>query len=240
MKDQRILIAIPAYNEEKTIKAVVERVRQHMPGVDLVVINDGSRDKTLQVLDEMGITYIRHACNLGYGRAIQTALKYACTYGYDALLTLDADGQHDAAFLPAIIQHFNTSGVDLLVGSRYVASRLYQGTPLGRQIGMRFFSGLTKVLAKQQIFDTTSGLKIIRSTTFNDLVKWHFVDFHAEAIVYLLHLGYRIEEFPIVVKEREHGQSMYSLLSHLTYPIQTLLMILLGVIEAELVRRSRV
>ena len=80
---------------------------------------------------------------------------------------------------------------------------------------------------------------MIRNTVFENLTKWHFVDFHAEAIVYLLRLGYRITEYPITVREREYGQSMYSMLSHLTYPIQTSLMVLLGLAEAELAKRSR-
>ncbi len=239
MLNHRILVAIPAYNEEKTIEAVVDRVHQCLLDADLVVVNDGSRDHTKPILDKIGVVQIRHACNLGYSRALQTALKYALAYGYEALLTLDADGQHDAALLPGLVDCFETSGVDVLIGSRHVSSHIYAGVPFGRRLGMQFFSILTGVLAGQRIFDTTSGLKMIRNTVFENLAKWHFVDFHAEAIIYLLRLGYRIEEYPITVRERQHGRSMYSMLSHLTYPIQTSLMVLLGLVEAELAKRSK-
>jgi glycosyltransferase involved in cell wall biosynthesis len=237
--NQQILVAIPAYNEEKTIKTVVDCVRQYMSDVDIIVVNDGSRDQTAQILETMNVIHIRHACNLGYGRALQTALKYAHTYGYEALMTLDADGQHDAAFLPEMADYFNRGEIDMLIGSRYVLQHSYGDVPLGRRLGMQFFSALTGLLTGRRIFDTTSGLKIIRRNVFKELIKWHFIDFHAETIVYLLRLGYHVAEYPIKVKEREYGQSMYSILSHLTYPVQTLLMVLLGIIEAEMVRRGR-
>src|SRR5882672_2538540 len=90
----RILIAIPAYNEARTIAAVVERVRSSLPDNDLLVVDDGSGDATRLILKTLGVTVATHMCNLGYGRAIQTAIMYALDSDYDALITLDADGQH--------------------------------------------------------------------------------------------------------------------------------------------------
>jgi len=235
----RVLVAIPAFNEERSVKAVIERVREYLVDFDLLVVNDGSRDRTGRILRELGVMSATHLCNLGYGRAIQTAIKYALRFDYDTLITLDADGQHHPEHVRSAYDAHVKGGWDVLIGSRYVESRDYSQSPLGRRIGMRLFSWLVRVVGRKQIYDTTSGLKIIRRSAFEPLARWHFIDFHAEAIVYLLRLGYRIGEYPIVVSERKHGQSMYSWLSHVTYPVKTLLILLIGIVEAEITRRSR-
>jgi glycosyltransferase involved in cell wall biosynthesis len=233
----RSLVAIPAYNEATTIRAVVDGVRRTLPDCDLLVVNDGSRDETARILADSGVTVATHLVNIGYGRAIQTALLYADRSGYDRLITLDADGQHDPAQVSALLAEFDTGKWDILIGSRYVLSRAYGGEPLGRRVGMQLFSGLVALMAGRRIHDTTSGLKVIGRPVFDVLTQWHFIDFHAEAIVYLARLGYRIGEYPITVSERKHGESMYSALSHLKYPLKTMLMLLLGVVEAGFTKR---
>jgi glycosyltransferase involved in cell wall biosynthesis len=233
-----IAIVIPAFNEAPTIAALVTRVRAAVPEADLVVVDDGSRDETPRILDELGVVTVRHACNLGYGRAIQTALKYAIRHRYDALVTIDADGQHQPEQLPGLIAEFERGGYDLLVGSRYVAGRSYRAAPIGRRIGMLVFSLLVGLVTGQRIFDTTSGLKAIRARALEPLARWHFVDFHAEAIVYLMRLGYKVGEHPVTVAEREHGESMYGVLSSLKYPAKTLLMFVLGLTQAAVARRA--
>ena len=234
----RVLIAIPAYDEAESIGTVIERVRESLPDFDLLVVNDGSRDATGRILNQLGVVTTTHLCNLGYGRAIQTALTYALRSNYDVLITLDADGQHSPEQVKALYNETLHAGWDVLIGSRYVASHDYSQSPLGRRIGMRLFSWLVRTVGRRHIYDTTSGLKIIRRSVFEPLTRWHFIDFHAEAIVYLLRLGYRVGEYPITVAERRHGQSMYSLLSHVTYPLKTLLILLIAIVQAELTRRS--
>ena len=233
----RSLVAIPAYNEAATIRDVVSRVRANLPDCDLLVVNDGSRDDTAAMLVASDATVAEHICNLGYGRAIQTAVLYAARAGYDRLITLDADGQHDPGQVRSLLAEFDSGRFDILIGSRYVASRTYTGVPFGRRVGMQLFSILVGVTAGRRIYDTTSGLKVIGHQAFEPLTHWHFIDFHAEALVYLMRLGYRVGEFPISVEERRHGQSMYSALSHLKYPLKTLLMLLMGIVEADLTRR---
>jgi len=234
---RRSLIAIPAHNEAATIRDVVDRVHAHLPDCDLLVVNDGSSDATSAVLADSGAVLAEHICNLGYSRAIQTAVLYAARSGYDRLITLDADGQHDPEQVRALLTEFDAQQLDVLIGSRYMVSRTYAGVPFGRRIGMRLFSTLVAVTAGRRIYDTTSGLKVIGRRTFEPLTQWHFIDFHAEALVYLMRLGFRVGEFPVTVVERRHGQSMYSTISLLKYPLKTLLMLVLGVIQADLTRR---
>jgi glycosyltransferase involved in cell wall biosynthesis len=234
----RILVAIPSYNEQATIADVVQGVRESLPGYDLLVVDDGSTDSTRNVLEALCVARARHLCNLGYGRAIQTAVKYANRHGYDALVTLDADGQHDPSQLRGMLEEFLRGPWDLLIGSRYSVSHDYSGAPFARRIGMAMFSFAVHLMTGRRIYDTTSGLKAMRRSTFEPLSRWHFVDFHAEALVYMMRLGYRIGEHPITVAPRQHGQSMYSLVSVLKYPLKTFMMVVLGVIHASLTKRG--
>jgi glycosyltransferase involved in cell wall biosynthesis len=233
----RCLVATPAYNEEATIGTVIERVRASLPEFDLLVVDDGSRDATGRVLRRLGVTTAPHLSNLGYGRAIQTAVQYAVEFDYELLITLDADGQHQPEQVRALYRESLKGGWDLLIGSRFVETRNYGHSPLGRRIGMQVFSVMIRLITGRSIYDTTSGLKLITRRAFPPLLHWHFVDFHAQAVVYLLRLGYRVGEFPISVAERAHGESMYSAISHVTYPLKTALMVMLGMVQAELTRR---
>jgi glycosyltransferase involved in cell wall biosynthesis len=235
----RILAAVPVYNEEEAVGPVLARIRAAVPGIDLLAVDDGSSDRSSEVLAAAGVPTARHLTNLGYGRAIQTALLHARRRGYDALVTLDADGQHPPEQLPGLLAAFEASGADLLVGSRFVATRDYRLAPPGRRLGMTTFSLLAAALTGRRVWDTTSGLRVMRSTVFEPLTRWHFVDFHAEAIVYLSRLGYRIAEHPVTVEERRTGTSMYGLLSAFEYPAKTALMLVLGFTQALLDRRSR-
>jgi len=232
LTSERVLVAIPAFNEAATIAEVVTRVRRSLPGFDLLVINDGSSDRTQEILDGLGVQVAHHLCNLGYGRAIQTAIKYAAHARYDVLITLDADGQHAPEQVLALFHEFLARGHDCLVGSRFIQGRDYEGAPFDRRLGMLIFSWLTWIFAGKRIYDTTSGLKAIRGTVFEPLARWHFVDFHAEAIVYLSRLGFKVAEFPITVAERRAGVSMYSPFKALVYPLKTALMVLLAVAHA--------
>jgi len=234
----RVLIAIPAYNEEATIGEIINRVRASAPEFDLLVVNDGSQDNTGHILKELKVVTATHLCNLGYGRAIQTAVKYALSRDYDILITLDADGQHYPEQIRGLFEEFIAGGWDLLIGSRHLKKNSTYGIPLGRLIGMRLFSILVRLTTGKRIYDTSSGLKVIGRNVFELLTYWHFVDFHAEAIVYLLRLGYRVGEYPISVAIRMKGKSMHSAVSHFKYPLKTTLMVLIAIVQASLARRG--
>jgi glycosyltransferase involved in cell wall biosynthesis len=239
MTASRVLIAVPAYNEEATIAGMIERIRGALPEHDLLVVDDGSRDDTARILAEQRVATARHLCNLGYGRAIQTALLHASRHGYDILVTVDADGQHYPEQIRGLLDALTTNGWDMCLGSRYVRERRYRGAPLARRAGMWTFSLLVGLITGQRVWDTTSGLRAGARATFEPLARWHFVDFHAEAIVYLMRLGFRIGEHPITVAERSHGRSMYSFASAFKYPLKTLVMVLLGLSHAALERERR-
>ena len=234
----RVLVAIPAYNEDQTIDAVVHGVRSAVPEFDLLVVNDGSHDATEAALRRLDVRTATHLCNLGYGRAVQTAIRYADLHGYEALITFDADGQHRAEDIGPLYAAFSEGAFDLLIGSRFVQTGRYDTEPLVRRMGMKLFAAFIAVLFRQRVYDTSSGLKVIHRRLFGRLMFRPFVDLHAEAIAYLLASGCRVGEHPVTVGRRRHGQSMYTTLAAIAYPLKVLLLMVLGIIDARLIERA--
>jgi glycosyltransferase involved in cell wall biosynthesis len=236
---QRVLVAIPAHNEAATVESVIRGIRAAAPEFDVLVIDDGSTDGTGAVLARAGTRVATHLCNLGYGRALQTAIRYAQRCGYEAIITFDADAQHRAEDLVRLYDAFRKGSYDVLIGSRFVERREYSGVPLNRRIGMWLFSALTTLVTGRRVYDTSSGLKVIGRDALGVLSTLPVVDFHAEAIVYLLRSGYSVAEFPIAVDSRRHGESMYGALTPLTYPLKVLFLIAVSAVDARHRSRAR-
>lgn len=233
------LIVVPAYNEEKNIAEVVARLRACEYPEDLLVINDGSVDGTRAELEKLAVPFVSHPINLGYVRALQTGIRFAEEKGYDHLIFIDADGQHD----PRQISDLKSVGLapggpDIVIGSRFIQQRRYQG-PIGRRMGMVLFSWLTARLGGQRVYDTTSGFKLIHRQVFGLIKEKMLGDFHAEMIIFSLLAGLRIQEVPIVVAERRFGVSMYGWLQSLVYPVKTLLAITVLWPQARRERRAQ-
>lgn len=231
------LIVVPAYNEEGSIARVLASVREAAPDFAVVVVNDGSTDDTTRIVRESGVPQLRLPCNLGYARALQTGLLYAVQCGYEIVAFLDADGQHDPRDVPRLARLLRDGGADVVIGSRFVGATRGQNlrrTPFSRRLGMSFFSAMTGVFTGKRIHDTTSGFKVLNARAARELLRARFFDFHAEVLVYLILRGYRVEEAPIEVRERTSGRSIHSLLSAFTYPLQTLLLLLLAAVQARL------
>ena len=225
------LVVVPAYNEGQNIRQVLVALPETSATFDVLVIDDCSTDNTADVVAELGIPQIRLPCNLGYARAVQTGLRYAVNHEYDAVVLIDADGQHNPNVIPSMLEPLKRGEVDLTVGSRFVHGGSYRAS-FGRAIGIKLFSHLASFLLKQKVTDTSSGCKAMHIGVARALIASHFVDFHAEALVYVTRLGYGVREVPIIVGNRAQGSSMYSPLSFVTYPLQTILLMLVAVWEA--------
>ena len=132
------LILIPAYNEADIIGRVVTEVRTLYPQHDVLVVDDGSLDRTDEAARQAGAAVVRHPHNMGYGVAIQTGYKYARTRDYQFLVQLDGDGQHDPAFIPQLLAPVLAEEVDLALGSRFLAVESYRPS-LPRRLGIAFF-----------------------------------------------------------------------------------------------------
>jgi hypothetical protein len=237
MSDSGVIL-IPAFNEAANIGAVIERLRACGLAIPIVVVDDGSSDGTAAVARRLGVEVVAHEHNCGYAFALQTGMRYADQHGFDYVVFLDADGQHDPSFIAALIARAEQPDrPEVVIGSRYVDGTPYSG-PLGRRVGMRFFSYVTRALSGTRVFDTTSGFKLLRRRAYQLLQERVLGDFHAEALVFCLMAGLRVEEVPVSCIEREHGSSMYGWTAPIVYPAKTLLAIALLWPRARAVRRG--
>ena len=234
----RVLIVIPAYNESKTIASVIQELRQVVPEFDRVVVNDGSGDTTGEVVTKLGERQLKLPCNLGYGQALQTGLKYALIQNYDVVVSMDADGQHRPQDVPRLVKALQDNGADMVIGSRFCDGMPYN-TPLSRRLGQLLFSHLTNLLLGRRIYDTSSGFKALRAEVCKVVVDGTFMDFHIETIVQLSLSNFKIIELPITVQERAFGHSMHSFASVFQYPLKTILLTIVAFMDAFLLRRAR-
>ncbi len=154
---ERIMVMIPAFNEEGSVGTVIHGVRQVLPQADIVVIDDCSTDQTTAVAQAAGALVVRIPCNLGIGGAVQTGLKFAREHGYDIVLRLDGDGQHDPQEIPVLYTAVKKGEADAVFGSRFIGKDSTMKIPLSRRIGIRTFAFLVTVLTGQRATDTTSG-----------------------------------------------------------------------------------
>lgn len=220
---RRVLVIVPALNEEESLPALLEELARVAPGYDALVVDDGSRDGTARIARELGVPVLRHAVNLGVGAALQTGFGWALDHGYDIAVQLDADGQHDPRDLDDLVRPVDEGACDVAIGSRYVAASEYR-TPRTRRLGMLLFSGVVWLALRERIADTTSGFRAYHRRVM-EVCRHDFPrDFpDAPLLIGLARRGFRLREVPVTMRERQRGQSFYTLGKSLYYPYKNLL-----------------
>jgi len=220
------LIIIPAFKEEGRIKHVIAGIRRHAPGVDILVIDDGSPDKTAQEAAQAGAMVASLPFNLGYGVALQTGFKYACRHNYSYVVQMDGDGQHEARCIPDLLAAMLQPGVDVVMGSRWLGLAEYNG-PLLRKFGKFFFGFLATVLTRQQVTDPTTGFQALSAEVVRFYCTNAFpVDYpDANVIIMLNRAGFHVAEVPVIMYRNESGQSMHSGLKPIYYGIKMMMSI---------------
>jgi glycosyltransferase involved in cell wall biosynthesis len=214
-----VLVVIPAYNEEESIKSVVAGVRRHIPRAGILVVDDGSSDDTSTRVQESGADLLRLPCNLGVGAALEVALKYAEARGYAYALRLDADGQHDPRDALRLLDAARRAEADVLIGSRFLDADLrpngtlqgmrwrHQTTP-ARTLGIKIFASLVSLLIGQPISDPTCGLRCFNRQAICYLARYHPQDYpEVESMVVLHRAGFRLKELPVTIYPRTGGVS---------------------------------
>src|ERR687888_746152 len=154
----RKIAIVPALNEERSIAAVIAEIRAADPEFDVVVIDDGSTDRTARVASENGAQVLSLPFNLGIGGAVQTGLKYAREHDFDISVQIDADGQHDPGELPKLLVPLITGEADVVVGSRFLGEKNYKASML-RRMGARFFARIVSAVVGQRLTDTSSSFR---------------------------------------------------------------------------------
>jgi glycosyltransferase involved in cell wall biosynthesis len=220
--DARVLVVIPAKDEHESLPRTVAELRARAPGVAIVVVDDGSRDATADVARRAGIPVVSHPINLGVGAALQTGFRYAVERGFDIVVQLDADGQHDPAYLEAVVAPVRSGACDVCIGSRYVSSTSYR-TPLLRRLGMRLFEGVVTIALGRRIADTTSGFRAYGREVIAVCQHEFPRDFpDAPLLIDLVRRGFRLIEVPVEMRERRAGKSFYTFGKSVYYPYKNL------------------
>ncbi|WP_418792018.1 glycosyltransferase family 2 protein [Phosphitispora sp. TUW77] len=231
LKDKRVLVIIPAFNEERNLPGIIGRVRE-FAGIDVIVINDGSEDATSAVARAAGAKVIDLPFNLGIGGAVQTGYLFAHKNDYDVAIQVDADGQHNPEDLLRIIGPVISGEADMVLGSRYVAKTGYK-TPFARKIGMLVFSTVVSLINKQPLKDTTSGYRAVSKRVIRFFVDNYPTDYpEVEALVLLKKSGFSIKEVPVTMAPREYGKSSITPIKSIYYMIKVLLAIFMNLLRA--------
>ena len=203
----RKLAIIPAFNEEMSIEKTVDEVIDYAPDYDYLVINDCSTDDTLEICRRRGYHVVNLPINLGIGGAVQTGYLYAWENGYDIAVQLDADAQHDPAFLKQMEQALLAEDCEMVIGSRFIEGEGFQSKGM-RRLGIRWFSFLTKVLFGKQIMDPTSGMRMCGRKAMKLFVRDYPRDYpEPETVCRLLRHGFKVKEVPVIMRSRRKGKS---------------------------------
>lgn len=225
---QKVLVIVPAYNEQDVIKETIEEINNKAPQCDVIVINDCSSDKTIQKVKETNVLLVDLPNNLGIGGAVQTGYKYAYDNGYDIAIQVDGDGQHDPSYISKMVEEIN-NGNDMVIGSRFVGKTKYKQTFM-RMLGIRITSEIIKIFTNVKICDTTSGLRAVNRNIMEDFAKEYPYDYPEPCTtMQMLLKGKQIKEIKVEMRQRTTGKSSISPLKSVGYMFKvTLSLILLG------------
>ena len=222
------LVIIPAFNEEGNLEKTVKDIKDNAPDFDYVIINDCSTDKTLEMCRRHGFSYLNLPVNLGIGGAVQTGYRYAYYHGYDIAVQFDGDGQHSASHLEDMVTTLIDTESDMVIGSIFIEKEGFQSSGL-RRIGIKYFTGLIKLLTGKKITDPTSGMRMVNKKLLEKFTDEYPKDYpEPESVVTILSEKYKVTEIPVVMNEREEGVSSISLKNSVYYMIKVSFAILIA------------
>lgn len=223
----KILVIIPAYNEEKNIEKVINNLKEKEPSIDYLIINDCSNDNTVDICKERNYNFINLPVNLGIGGGVQAGYKYAYENKYDIVVQHDGDGQHDPLYINDIISPIKNREADIVIGSRFIKREGFQSSSL-RRIGINFLSTLIKICSGANIKDVTSGYRAVNKKFIKIYAKNYAQDYpEPEAIIAGAMHGAKIIEVPVIMHERYAGKSSINAWKSIYYMIKVSIAILL-------------
>ena len=239
----KTLLIIPAYNEEKNILKVCKIIEVYNnkkdEKIDYIVVNDGSKDNTQNILKNNDLLHINLIENLGIGGAVQTGYKYAHENDYDIAIQFDGDGQHDINYVEKICKPIIENDADMVIGTRYLKKEesQFQSTFM-RRLGSNIISLFIKIFCRQKITDPTSGFRAANKKVIEEFAKHYPTEYpEPESTVSLLINKYRVKEVPVNMKEREGGNS--SLTLNFWKPIDYMIKVVLAIIIDSISLRRR-
>lgn len=231
----KVLVIVPAYNEEKNISNVISSLHKNGK-LDVIIVNDGSRDRTSEIAKKTGKAVVADLpCNLGIGGAVQTGLKFARDKGYDVAIQFDGDGQHKAEEIKKLLFPISKNVADVVIGSRFVEKNDGFRSTVTRRIGIKVFEWLNYVLTGQRVTDNTSGFRAYNREALSFLADNYPTDYpEPEAVVLLLKNKFVIKEVPTLMLERLGGVSSINGFKSAYYMIKVVLAILFASIRPKI------
>lgn len=223
----KVLIIIPAYNEQDNIERVVDNLIENYPEYDYLVVNDCSKDETENILKKRNYNYISLPTNLGIGGAVQSGYLYAVQNDYDIAIQIDGDGQHDPAYIEKLIEPIVNGEADMTVGSRFIEKEGFQ-TSFLRRLGINIIRVIIRICCGTKSTDTTSGFR----ATSKELTKVFSLEYaqdypEPEAIVAASLNGFRVKDVAVKMKEREGGVSSINTVRSLYYMLKVSLALII-------------
>jgi glycosyltransferase involved in cell wall biosynthesis len=229
----KALAVVPAYNEEDMLGRVIAGVRDVQPDFDILVIDDGSTDRTRQIAEAAGVRVLRLPFNVGIGGAVQAGFTFALENDYDYMVQVDADGQHDPSEIETLIDAMQADQTtDVIVGSRFLKDLQYVG-PISRRAGIHLFAWLLSRLVDQKITDPTSGFRLYNRRAIALFARDYPHDYPEVEAVLVLHFHrLRMREVAVRMYQRGGGSSSITSGKSVYYMIKVLLAIFVGLARA--------
>ena len=227
----KILIIVPAYNEEASLPGVIRDLRENMPSADVLVVNDGSRDGTARIARDMEVAVLDLPFNLGIGGAVQAGYLYAVRNAYDIAVQFDGDGQHLAGEIKKLIEPLATGKTDLVIGSRFLNPGGYK-TPVFRKLGIGIFSIVLSRILGMAMTDCTSGFRAANRRVIEFFGRTYPDDYpEVESLVLLHKIGLRMAEVPVAMRERTGGRSSITPIRSIYYMTKVLMAIFIDLMK---------
>ncbi len=232
----RRVAIVPALNEELTIPRVIEELHAFDPGMDIVVIDDGSVDRTAAVAAAKGARVLRLPFNLGIGGAVQTGFRYAFEHDYDIAVRVDGDGQHDPLQLPRVLEPVLRGEADIVVGSRFAGDADGYRSSRTRRVGIRLLAWVVSRIVGRRVTDTTSGFQALDRKAIALFARDYPHDYpEVEATIMVFRHRLRLHEVPVSMRERGGGRSSITALRSVYYVVKVLLAIFVGLFRRNVV-----
>jgi glycosyltransferase involved in cell wall biosynthesis len=232
----RRIAVVPAFNEQQNLGRVIEEIRAFDPGLDIVVVDDGSVDATAAVARQHGATVLVLPFNLGIGGAVQTGFRYAFEHEYDLAVRVDGDGQHDPAQLDRVIAPVLAGEADIAVGSRFVADVEGYRSSRSRRLGIRLLAVVVSRIVGRRVTDTTSGFQALNRKGIALFARDYPHDYpEVEATVMVSRHRLRAVEVPVSMRERSSGRSSITAARSIYYMVKVLLAIFVGLFRRNVV-----
>ena len=227
-----LLVVIPAFNEANSIGNVIQDIRNHIPTASILVVDDGSKDKTVEVAVSAKVNVLSLPFNVGVGGALRAGFLYAHRNSFTQVLQIDADGQHRAEHAKIILE--SADGYDIVIGSRFAESKNNYDASFLRRLAIRLLSAAISKICKTKLTDVTSGFRLSSSSAIELFMKDYPVEYlgdTVESLVIAHKSGLSIKEVPVQMSKREFGSPSQNVLKSSWYLLRAFLVIILSLMH---------